>query len=525
MSSAETSLVADGILAGKYRLIELLGKGGMGEVWLAENTDIGRKVAIKVLHAAMAGNDAMRARFRQEARVASAIGHPGICDVLDMGTTENDELFIVMEALSGESLGERLERTRRLPLTAVLPIMEPVLAALAAAHDAGVVHRDLKPDNLFVTDKPTITTKILDFGISKLAGAGDDSLSLTQTGAVMGTPYYMSPEQARGARDVGPATDLYAVGAILYQALTASPPFPGTSYNEVLAKLLTESPTPLAEVRKEAPAELSALIDSMLAKDADQRPPDARAVLGGLRSAMSGVTGAVALDATLAPGVESAPAAATGVDAGMLAPTVAPESASASESESESASASASVSESVSESVSATVSSRRPTWLAIPLVLAALGGLALVLLKGGDGASREVVEATPPDAATLSPIIAAPTAPPKTVELTLIANVADAEFFFDGDMESPCPSPCKQRGVVGELRDVLVRASGHRDVTRAIRFERDGLEIEIRLERRATTKPVVRDKPDKKPPGSPPDAREAAKPPPQGLELDKTVPF
>jgi serine/threonine-protein kinase len=281
--SATPELAPGSLLGGKYRIEKLLGEGGMGAVYLAENLDIGRKVAIKVLHANLAKDEQLLVRFRQEARATAAIGHPGIVDVLDMGTTENGAAFIVMERLEGETLGDRLDRVGRLSVPEAARILGEILDALAAAHGKGIVHRDLKPDNVFLTERGS---KILDFGISKLQTA--EEVRLTRTGVVMGTPLYMSPEQARGAKDLGPASDLYSIGAILYHALTGAPPFRGDSYNEVLAQVLTDAPQPLAKRRSEVPVALSALCDSLLAKTASGRPPNAHAARAALRRASEG---------------------------------------------------------------------------------------------------------------------------------------------------------------------------------------------------------------------------------------------
>lgn len=538
MTATENRLAPDTMLAGKYKLVKQLGAGGMGEVWLAINTDIGRKVAIKFLHSVMATDEGLRARFRQEARVASAIEHPGICDVLDMGTTADDDLFIVMEALSGESLGERLNRIGRLPLTAIGPAIEPVLDALGAAHDAGVVHRDLKPDNLFLTNKPTFTSKILDFGISKLAGDGE-SVSLTQSGAVMGTPFYMSPEQARGARDVGPATDLYAMGAILHQVVAGSPPFPGTSYNEVLAKVLTEPAPSLTELRPQVPPALSALVAQLLSKDVDERPKTAGDVLVALRAALEDVVGEDETAATIAPGASgeglaTAPTGMNVADAGTdrtAAPATTPDA--------DVADTAAPVAPATTPDVPEAVEQReRPGWVfpAVGLVAVA-GGVGLwVALAGGGAGDNKRAASEPVDAAPLVTTTDATTPPPrKNVELapiTLVANAPGATFFIDGDMKKPCNSPCNYSGVRGTTHNILVRAAGYDEVSMPVVLERNGGTKTFTMQRRSSAK-TPRRPPDtnKRPPKRrPADAGARARPSAadaraKGLTIDEKPPF
>jgi len=271
--TAIPELVIGALIAGKYRVESILGRGGMGAVYLATNEDLGRRVAIKVLLQQFAQDEALLKRFRQEARTAAAIGHPGIVDVLDLGQTEDGSPFIVMEALEGETLGARIVRERRLSCDDTVHLVAQALDALAAAHDKGVLHRDLKPDNLFVVSRPVPGVKILDFGISKLAGT--DDVALTQTGMVFGTPLYMAPEQARGAKYAGPPSDVYAIGAILFHALTGRTPFTGETYNEVLEKLFTQPAPSVSAYRGDVPPALSALIDRMLAKEATDRPASA----------------------------------------------------------------------------------------------------------------------------------------------------------------------------------------------------------------------------------------------------------
>jgi len=271
------------MLAGKYRLERLLGHGGMGMVYAAENTDIGRKVALKVLHAALAKDPQLVARFRQEARASAAIGHPGIVDVLDFGTTPDGAAFIVMERLEGETLGARLDRDGFLPVGDAVVLMDQVLDALAAAHAKGIVHRDLKPDNVFLVERPARAVKLLDFGISKLVTTED--VRLTRTGLVMGTPLYMSPEQARGMKQLTPTSDVYSMGAVFHHLLGGQPPFTGDSYNEVLAKVLTYPVQPLGELRPGLPPALVELCETWLAKRAESRPASAREAREALRRA------------------------------------------------------------------------------------------------------------------------------------------------------------------------------------------------------------------------------------------------
>ncbi|MBS2027502.1 MAG: protein kinase [Deltaproteobacteria bacterium] len=282
--SGEASFQSGSLLAGKYRVLQLLGQGGMGAVYLAENVDIGRQVAIKVLKPELAADPGSLARFKQEARAAASIGHPGIVEVLDMGMLPEGGAFIVMERLEGQTLREHLARQGSMSPWELSQVVGSVLDTLVAAHDKGVIHRDLKPDNIFLVERPVAATKILDFGISKFRGSGD--VALTRTGMVMGTPLYMSPEQARGARDVGVTADIYSVGAILYEALSGQPPFPGESYNEVLAKVLMDQARPLGQIRADAPPALCDLVESMLAKDATRRPQTARDAAMALRASV-----------------------------------------------------------------------------------------------------------------------------------------------------------------------------------------------------------------------------------------------
>ncbi len=292
-------------LGGKYRLERMIGQGGMGAVYEAENLDIGRRVAVKVLLDQFANDPDILARFRTEARAATAIGHPGIVEIIDLGTMPTGGAFLVMELLEGETLGARLRTAGRLDLASAGWIMAALLDAIDAAHRKGVVHRDLKPDNVFLVAKPAAAVKVLDFGISKFRPPGD--VALTRTGVVMGTPAYMSPEQARGAKNVGPEADLYSVGAIFYEALAGSPAFPGESYNEILAKVLTEPHRPLRELGLQVPGAIIELIDALLAKDPARRLHEAASARARLIETLAQSEGEPLGSTVLRPGPASRP--------------------------------------------------------------------------------------------------------------------------------------------------------------------------------------------------------------------------
>jgi tRNA A-37 threonylcarbamoyl transferase component Bud32 len=235
------------VLDKKYKLSRLLGEGGMGAVYEARHVVIGRRCAVKFLHAEIAHNEEVVKRFIREAQAASAIGHPNIIDIYDFGVADDGAPYLVMEFLEGVSLADELEQRRKLPPAEAAEVLAQVLGALAVAHERGVVHRDLKPDNLYLIRQTGSAprVKILDFGISKVSNPSKPEDRMTCTGMVLGTPYYMAPEQARGDRDIDHRLDLYAMGIIFYEAVTGRVPFTGDNYNQLLLKILTEKfPTP-----------------------------------------------------------------------------------------------------------------------------------------------------------------------------------------------------------------------------------------------------------------------------------------
>jgi len=210
-------------------------------VYEAEHVAIGRSVAVKVLHPSQARKKVSVKRFHHEARAAGAIGHPNICEVYDLGELDDGSPYLVMERMVGETLADHIVKQGALPFDEVLDLLTQVLSGLIAAHEKGIVHRDIKPENVFLTRRvgcPPIA-KLLDFGVSKMLPLGDreEELHLTRTGMVMGTPFYMSPEQARGDRDLDARVDLYACGVIMYEALTARRPFLAANYNALLLQI------------------------------------------------------------------------------------------------------------------------------------------------------------------------------------------------------------------------------------------------------------------------------------------------
>ncbi|MDB4937036.1 MAG: Serine/threonine protein kinase, partial [Labilithrix sp.] len=273
----------------RYIIKGVLGEGGMGTVYEAEHLGLGRSVAIKVLNPAQAKKRVAVKRFQQEARAAGAIGHPNICEVYDLGLLDDGSPYLVMEKLIGTTLADRILREGGLPFDEVADVMIQVLSGLIAAHDKGIVHRDIKPENIFLARRvgcPPIV-KILDFGVSKMMPqfqGGDEQLDLTRTGMVMGTPYYMSPEQARGERNLDGRVDVYACGVMMYESIVGKRPFLAPNYNALLLSIINTTPKPIRELRPATPSSLEAVVVRAMAKARDDRYPSANAVLRDIQA-------------------------------------------------------------------------------------------------------------------------------------------------------------------------------------------------------------------------------------------------
>jgi len=299
--------VSDYLLAGRYRLTDRIAAGGMGEVWRGEDNLLNRAVAVKLLPTGRAGDEAFLARFRAEARYAASLSHPGIALVYDYGeSAEFGGAYLVMELVNGEPLSAILARAGRLSPDATLDIMGQAARALDAAHQAGIVHRDIKPGNLLVAAGGI--TKITDFGIATAVAAAQAS-HLTETGMVMGTAMYVSPEQATGAH-VTDASDIYSLGVVAYECLAGRPPFTAT---EPLAIAFAHKHEPVPALPPDVPSPVSDLVYHMLAKTPEDRPASVRAVAD--RADM--LRDALTIGESAAPGYPGAtradlPAAATG---------------------------------------------------------------------------------------------------------------------------------------------------------------------------------------------------------------------
>jgi serine/threonine-protein kinase len=283
--SARHGVTVGTVLAETYEITGLLGEGGMGAVWEAQHRRLhGKKVAIKVLHSFVAGDSESVERFHREAQIASRLGHPNIVSVEDFNALPGGGWYLVLEHLKGESLNARLNRGP-IPLPQALSITRQIASALQAAHSEGIVHRDLKPHNVFLCPSEshgyaTELVKVLDFGISKIQGS--DTVK-TQTNAILGTPQYMSPEQARGAhREIDHRTDVFALGAIVYEMLTGRPAFLGESIPEVMFKVVYQEPPPLGELVPSLPPSVIAAVEHALAKSRDQRCESASAFVEAL---------------------------------------------------------------------------------------------------------------------------------------------------------------------------------------------------------------------------------------------------
>jgi len=296
---------------GNYKIVRVLGEGGMGTVYLAEHPMIGKRVAVKMLRPDLGADPGLVSRFFQEAKAVNDIRHPNIVDISDFGHTEDGVVYFVMELMEGQSLRDRLQATGPLTLDVAIACSRQVIDALAAAHRVGIIHRDLKPDNIFLVPDPQIScgfhSKLFDFGVAKLLGEKQAQVGhKTIDGAVVGTPFYMSPEQAL-CHDVTAAADIYAMGVVMYEMITGTVPFHAEQLVLLLNAILKKPASPPSLVRPDVPPWLDRLILHCLEKDPEARPRSMEDV--------AAVLGAGAAELTVAPAGNDAALGAT-----MMAP-------------------------------------------------------------------------------------------------------------------------------------------------------------------------------------------------------------
>jgi len=282
VSAQSSATVVGTVVGGRYYVRRLCGEGGMGRVFEAEHIDIGRRVALKILHPAYSQTPDLVERLRREARAASKISHPNVVDVTDSGTTPDGAFFFVMEYLEGIELGELIYREGKLDVARALNIGAQIASAIQAAHEVNVIHRDLKPENVLIVtrDGQKDFVKVLDFGIAKSGTDsdlenekdtnGDLRRRLTSPGMTMGTPEYMAPEQAAG-RPADPRSDVYAVAGLVYEMLSGKAPYEGSNFMEILHKKATTMPAPLSGIREDVPPELEEIVTRAMAKEPDDR--------------------------------------------------------------------------------------------------------------------------------------------------------------------------------------------------------------------------------------------------------------
>jgi len=298
-------------VGGKYRIDRLVGRGGMGAVFEATNVGIGKRVALKFLDRDAARDADAVTRFQREAEAASAVESAHIVHIFDTGAGEDGRPFLVMELLTGEDLRSMLRREGRIETGVAIHIVGQVLRGLARAHAAGIVHRDLKPDNVFVCrrDDDPMFVKLVDFGISKITRRETSADTLTRRGTVLGTAFYMSPEQAQAFPDIDGRADLYSVGAILFEALAGRPPHVGSVYEAVLIEICTKDAPDIRSIAPDVPEAVADVIKTALSRNRAERFANANEMYDAL------VLAAPGLLRSNGPGVPTAPLRKPGADA------------------------------------------------------------------------------------------------------------------------------------------------------------------------------------------------------------------
>ncbi|HEU5056732.1 MAG TPA: serine/threonine-protein kinase [Kofleriaceae bacterium] len=473
---------------GEYVVSAKLGEGGFGSVFRAEHPLIGKQVAIKVLNRQYSADPAMVQRFVAEARAVNQIRHRNIIDIFSFGRLPDGRHYYVMEFLDGRPLDQYVLERGRIPLPEAVPILRGVARALDAAHAKGIAHRDLKPENVFlaVDEQGGVYPKLLDFGIAKLLttqGEGAKPSFKTRTGAPIGTPYYMSPEQCRG-RDVDHRTDIYAFGCVTYRMLTGIYPFDGADYMEILIKQINEEPHPASQLAAELPASVDDCIAWMLRKDPAQRPPN-------LVSAMSALEEAATAAGVAIP-AESSSSAIHAVPGGRLStpgavtPMKTPRTPGAAHAVSTADTLAADSGDAVVPATAAPGRRGGGKAVAAVLALAVLGGggfVAYSQLGGGDQGRGAPPAITAPAAAPSGAPAPAPSPPPVEARFVVIDVTGAPEGTEVLGPTGPIgAAPGRIQLPRGEEKVLLTfRAPGHKPATREVEPRADGA-LEVALE-------------------------------------------
>jgi serine/threonine-protein kinase len=501
------------MLDDKYRIDDLLAVGGMGAVYRGRHMQLHKTVAIKVLRRSLMGHPELVERFQREAIAASQIGHEGIIEVTDVGTSSDGDPFLVMEYLVGCDLAGCLKDCGALRTEVAVRICCEILSAVAAAHDQDIIHRDLKPENVYVCRRARgELIKILDFGISRMPIKGDDSMRLTTTGLVMGTPYYMSPEQALGESSVGKPADLYSVAVILYELVTGALPFKATNYNALLHQILVgqfDPPSSLANI----PPELEAVMLKGMAFNPEDRYPNARAFASALKRFAETSSSSILPAFTPHPDTfdDAAPVVATAPT--RVEPAVVSRTSAATVSGSLPASAlrapDTPVPAGTLEPVVTPVPPaempvraprRSPAFAGALVLLLIAGGSALLLTRddGGKDDAPQSVSASQPESPVPAPAATEPNTAeagePEKVTLSFAVDPEDASIFIDGELltDSSLQLPMSETPVLVE-----VKKEGYKTRTQSITPSEDrALAFALgAIEKPATT--VIVELPDK----------------------------
>jgi serine/threonine-protein kinase len=486
-AAQQESVFSAGERVGGYTVLSKLGEGGMGEVYLAEHRRIARKAAIKVLRAELSHNEQIVARFFTEARAASLIRHPGIVEILDCDVHPNGRAYIVMDYLEGEGLEDCVARAGSLNGDPALlaSILGQIADALAAAHAAGIVHRDLKPANIFLAVDPSmpgsVRVKVLDFGIAKLAAS--EGVTRTQTGSLLGTPLYMSPEQCRGAGLVDHRADIYALGCIAFELVAGRPPFLREGAGDLIVAHVSEEPPPLSSLVPSVSAAFERLVAKMLAKDASQRPQTMKEVGQLVRAAL--LDRPAAATAALPPAATAALPPAEALARTKVLPGK-----------------QTTLSDTASELSSLPASPPRARrWTAlVGGGLAVLAGVALAVTvlrrpqHPGSGPTSASSPAAPTPVAAPPPPAEAPA--PATVSIAIASSPAGAQVWVDDEPSARGQTPLSVSLAKGKShRTVRLTLEGYLPKTLSVGTDRDNA-VAVALDA-APAKATVRPRPKK----------------------------